>query len=176
MNDIVLLAKLIKAKNEIEREISAIIERPAIIGHVGEYIASKIFRIQLEQSASNKGFDGYFIEGNLAGKSVNIKWYTRQSGILDINPEALPDYYLVLAGPHTASNSSKGTTLPWMIEEVFLFNSKELMKKLISRNAKIGVATSVAMEYWMEAKIYPISNNNHLTLTDRQIEDLSLFR
>ena len=54
MNDIVLLAKLIKTKNEIEREISAIIERPAIIGHVGEYIASKIFRIQLKQSASNK--------------------------------------------------------------------------------------------------------------------------
>ena len=176
MNDIVLLAKLIKAKNEIEREITAITERPAIIGHVGEYIASKIFGIQLEQSASNKGFDGYFIEGNLAGKSVNIKWYTKQSGILDINPEALPDYYLVLSGPHTAANSSKGTTLPWIIEEVFLFNSKELMEKLINRNAKIGVATSVAMEYWMEAKIYPISNNNHLTLTNRQIEELSLFK
>ena len=122
------------------------------------------------------GFDGYFIDGNLAGKSVNIKWYTRQSGILDINPEAPPDYYLVLAGPHTAASSSKGTALPWIIEEVFLFNSKELMEELINRNVKIGVATSVAMEYWMEAKIYPISNNNHLTLTNRQIEELSLFK
>ncbi|MEA4846199.1 MAG: hypothetical protein VB106_03080 [Clostridiaceae bacterium] len=176
MNDLVQLAKLIKEKNDVDQRISHIIDRPAIIGHVGEYIASKVFKIQLEQSASNKGLDGYFIEGKLTGKSVNIKWYTKRSGILDLNPDALPDYYLVLAGPHITANSSKGAALPWIIEEVFLFNSRDLVQKLDSKNIKIGVATSVAIEYWAEAKIYPNTDNSPLTLTNKQIKELFLFR
>lgn len=58
MENIKLLAELIHKKNEIEIEISRLIKRPAFIGHTGEYIASQIFDIQLEESATSRGFDG----------------------------------------------------------------------------------------------------------------------
>jgi len=31
----------------------------------------------------------------LQEKTVNIKWYGKHEGILDIDPQALPDFYLV---------------------------------------------------------------------------------
>jgi hypothetical protein len=176
MEKLVHLAELIKKKNEIDSEIASIIDRPATIGHVGEYIASKLLKIQLEQSASQKGIDGYFVDGPLVGKSVNIKWYTKRSGLLDITPESLPDYYLVLTGPRAPASSSKGTILPWVIQEVFLFNSDELVQSLRARKVKIGIATSVVSGRWEKAMIYPHGNNHHLSLTDEQIRDLSLFK
>lgn len=175
MENLVHLAELIRKKNAIESKIASIIDRPAIIGHVGEYIASRLFKIQLEQSASQKGIDGYFDEGPLVGKSVNIKWYTKQNGLLDITLESLPDYYLVLTGTRAPASSSKGTTLPWVIQEVFLFNSDELVQSLRARKVKIGIATSVVSDSWQKAMIYPHSSNHHLSLTDEQIMTLSLF-
>ncbi len=70
--DIEQLAELVRARNANEVAISRIIGRPAQIGHIGEYIASKIFGIELEDSAVHPGSDGRFIDGPLAGKSVNI--------------------------------------------------------------------------------------------------------
>ena len=67
-----------------------------------------IFDIELEKSATNKGFDGYFRSGKLVGKTVNIKWYGKNERILDINKNAVPDYYLVMTGEHSLSESSKG--------------------------------------------------------------------
>ncbi|NLJ41787.1 MAG: class I SAM-dependent methyltransferase [Clostridiales bacterium] len=170
------LAKLIEEKNKIDAEITSITERPAILGHVGEYIASQIFRISLEESASQKSYDGQFIDGPLAGKSVNIKWYTRRTGLLDINPEACPDFYLVLSGPRANAGSSRGMTLPWVISEVFLFDSLELMRNLEKRGVKLGIATSLTLEIWDKAKIYPNGTNRQLALTDNQIKALSLFK
>lgn len=40
MEDLSQLAKLIKIKNKVEAQISSLIGRPALIGHVGEYIAA----------------------------------------------------------------------------------------------------------------------------------------
>src|SRR5574339_131973 len=98
MDDLIQLARLIDIRNQTEGEITALIGRPAAIGHIGEYIASRVFNITLETSASHKSSDGYFCDEPLRGHTVNIKWFAFQEGILDITPDALPDYYLVLTG------------------------------------------------------------------------------
>ena len=61
MDDLVQLAGLIRRRNQLEQEITALIQRPAQIGHLGEYIAAHIFDIMLEQSAAHKGFDHIFL-------------------------------------------------------------------------------------------------------------------
>jgi hypothetical protein len=57
-DDLVRLADLVRERNALELAISALISRPAAIGHIGEFIASRIFGITLEQSASARGIDG----------------------------------------------------------------------------------------------------------------------
>ena len=176
MRELIRLAELLRIKNEVESEIASIVGRPAIIGHVGEYIASRVFKVKLEQSASQKGIDGYFVDGALAGSSVNIKWYTKRNGLLDLNPNALADFYLVLTGPRSSASSSKGATLPWVIEEVFLFDSEQLIQNLKVRGVKVGVATSVVTDQWEAGQIYPRQYNKQLVLTKDQVEELFLFR
>jgi len=176
MDDLTRLAELIKARNRLEVEITSLIGRPAQIGHIGEYIASKIFDIQLQESATHKGSDGNFKSGALTGRSVNIKWYAKLEYILDINPAGLPDEYLVLSGPTTNFTSSRGQTRPWLIETVFLFEAHELLKRLSVRNIKIGVATSVSKQFWGESEIYPRPGNKRYVLTDDQHRLLALFR
>jgi hypothetical protein len=107
MDDLTQLAGLIRRRNLLEREITALVGRPAQIGHVGEYIASRIFHVTLEESASHKSIDGRFGAGPLQGRTVNIKWYAMQEGLLDITPEAPPDFYLVLTGPKTGAMPSR---------------------------------------------------------------------
>jgi hypothetical protein len=175
MDELKLLADLIKQKNKIEKEIGKIIDRPAIIGHVGEYIASKVFDIRLENSASTKGLDGYFEEGILKGKSVNIKFYTKNERLLDITPNFLPDYYLVLTGDVGLNTSSKGTVKPWCISSVYFFESKDLIERLKKRNVKIGTATSVNKSFWEEVEVYPIATNTTYHLSEKQKDVLKLF-
>lgn len=175
MDDLSKLAQLIRVRNQTEIEITALIGRPAQIGHIGEYIASKIFNISLQESASFKGSNGFFTSGNLANKSVNIKWYAKLEGLLDININALPDYYLVLAGPIPQKMNSKGEVRPWLVSGVYLFEANELVHKLSSRKVKFGVATSTTKELWARAEIYPKQNNLSLVLTEDQRQQLSLF-
>ena len=170
------LAELIDSRNAVEREIAEVIGRPGLIGHVGEYIASELFGIELLESASHRAIDGHFTDGALAGRSVNVKWYGKAEGILDITPEHLPDYYLVLAGPRTAAASSRGATRPWVIESVFLFDSRSLIPQLRARGIKIGVATSVARRYWDDAEVYPSQTNDSLVLTAEQRSVLEMFK
>ena len=169
------LAELIKARNEVERGIAEVIGRPGLIGHVGEFIASEIFSIELLESASHKGIDGHFVAGPLAGKSVNVKWYPKLESLLDITPDHLPDYYLVLTGPRTVAGSSRGSTRPWTITSAFLFDTRKLMPQLWARGIKIGIATSVRRQYWDDAEIYPCAVNGALTLTDAQRSMLAMF-
>ena len=170
------LASIIKQRNAIDDEIAAIIDRPSHSGHLGEYVASQIFGIRLSESAVTKGIDGDFTEGQLAGKSVNIKKYGIYQGLLDIRPDAVPDYYLVLAGPRSSVASSRGTTQPWVIESVFLFDGHAVVKELSERGVKIGVATSVRRHFWDEAEIYPSPNNPTLPLSAEQRAMIALFR
>ena len=176
MDAIIKLTDLIKQRNNIEQDIAAITNRPAMLGHTGEYIASKIFNIRLQESASHKGIDGYFTDGNLTRKSVNIKWYTRQQGLLDITPDYLPDYYLVLSGAKVNASSSKGTVCPWEIYHVYFFDAVELVGKLMESGVKVGIATSVKKESWDKAEIFPAQKNISLVLSDNQKHLLSLFQ
>ena len=139
--DLIKLAELIKKRNAITKKIANLIGWPAEKGSVFEYIASKIFDISLESSRSHKGNDGHFNKGMLAGKSVNIKYYT-QRDTLDINPKILPDYYLVFTGPKSKAKSTRGETLPWIVQNVYLFNASNLINDLQDR-VKIGTNTSI---------------------------------
>ena len=176
MEELNRLTELIRQRNANEEEITALIGRPAAIGHVGEFIASKIFGITLVQSASHKSIDGHFESGALAGRSVNIKWYAKLENILDITPEALPDFYLVLAGPKSEQMTSRGKVRPWVIESVYCFDALRLVKQLESDKVKIGTATSVKQRLWIEAEVYPKSNNRLIVLSNEQCRLLALFR
>jgi len=170
------LAGLIRERNAVAQRITNVIGRPALIGHVGEYIASKVFDLQLEESATAKGIDGSFRSGPLAGKTVNVKFFAKREGLLDIRPDAVPDYYLVLAGPRATAMTSRGEARLWHIDGVFLFEGAEILDHLKSRGVKIGVATSVIAEQWNRAEMYPASRNRALSLNDEQREMLQLFR
>ena len=176
MDDLIQLAKAIRARNAVDEEIATIVGRPAQLGHVGEYIAAHVFGIALEDSATHKGSDGRFTCGPLAGRTVNVKWYAKMEGLLDLTVEAIPDYYLVLAGPKSVAASSRGTTRPWVIASAFLFHGGELVEQLHTRGVKIGVATSVTSPIWDKAEIYPSPRNPRLALSDEQRSSLSLFR
>ncbi len=174
MKDMERLATLLHERNRIEVEIAEITNRPCQLGHIGEYVASRVFGIRLADSAAEKGIDGFFCEGQLAGRSVNVKWYSKLEGLLDINPKALPDYYLVFAGPRSAAASSKGKVRPWVIEAVFLFEAHPLVEAIRARGSKVGVATSIPKAFWTGAEVFPRSGA-HLSVTEWQRNVLALF-
>lgn len=176
MNDLLQLAEFIKIKNKIDAEISRLVGRPALVSHVGEYLAARIFGVQLVDSASNKAIDGYFCTGPLAGKSVNVKWYLKQDCLLAINPNSIPDYYLILSGPITPAGSSRGTTRPWVIDHVYLFNAIDLITRLRQRGTKFSEATSIIRSFWEEAEIYPQSNNMEYRINNETKQLLELFK
>lgn len=173
--DLRRLASLFKLRNEIDAQMAALIDRPASIGHLGEYIASSIFDIELATSAVNKGHDGFFRTGPQAGQTVNIKMYGKLENLLDINPAALADGYLVLAGPRASSTTSRGGTRPLVIESVHFFKSSELIPILQERGVKIGVATSVPKALWQAAEIYPSQTSKAMVITREQRGLLALF-
>ena len=175
MNGLEQLAAMIRQRNRVARDIASVIGRPGQMGHIGEFIASQVFGIQLEESASRKAVDGHFTQGPLAGCSVDIKWYALQEGLLNISPSDLPDFYLVLAGPRSISQSSRGGFRPWTIASVHLFQASELTHDLRKRGVKVGVASSVRQVLWQEAEIYPQQRNRRLVLTPGQREKLALF-
>jgi hypothetical protein len=175
MDDLAHLAELINKRNLLEREITALIGRPAEIGHIGEYIASRIFHITLVESASHKSIDGHFNIEPLKGRSVNIKWYAKLESALDITPDSLPDYYLVLTGPKSNAMTSRGRVRPWIIENVFLFDAPILVDELKRSGLKIGIATSVRQQFWAKAEIYPAQRNDALELSELQHTALMLF-
>ena len=174
-SDLRHLAELIRARNANEVGITDLIGRPAQVGHIGEYIAARVFDISLEESAARKSIDGHFADGPLAGRSVNVKWYARQEGIIDVTPNALPDSYLVLTGPRSAATSSRGQVRPWIITFVYLFDAQRLLDALEQGGAKTGVATSVKRWLWDEAEIYPNQQNTRLSLSTEQRGLLALF-
>lgn len=162
------LSLLIADRNRISTKITEIIGRPAQLGHIGEFIASELFDVSLEISANNKGFDGRFNHGQLAGKTVDVKTYAKREGIIDLRTSDLPDYYLILSGPVAPASSSRGQDRPWLLSGVHLFNANELVTTLQSRGLRIGVATSVARSYWDKAEIYPKQHCDLISLNDEQ--------
>lgn len=179
MESLHTLASLVQIRNVVDGEIARIIGRPAHPGHIGEFVAAAIFDIQLMTSASHKAIDGHFQSGPLAGRSANIKYGSRKDGLMNLvaspDPVDHPDYYLVLTGPNVGASSSKGHHAPWVIQQAFLFESRELLKKLALKGIKPGTATSIRTALWAEAMIYPESGTRML-LSAQQRETLLLFR
>jgi hypothetical protein len=136
-------AALLRERNAIDAELAQLIQRPMTSGHLGEWIAAQVFDIELEASAVAAGIDGRFRSGPLQGRTVNVKWYLKREGLLDTTESVALDYYLVLTGPPSVAASSRGTTRPWCIEAVFLFDARQLRSEQITRGVKRGVASSV---------------------------------
>lgn len=98
------IAELLTRRNAIDAKIAAIVQRPMTSGHLGEWITSRIFDIELEASATNTAFDGRFRAGPLQDRTVNVKWYLKQECVLDTSASTTLDYYLVLTGPRSSAN------------------------------------------------------------------------
>ena len=176
MSHLKQLASLLARRNAIDEDISALIDHPALRGPIGEWIAQEIFKVTLAKSANQKGFDGWFTDGPLAGQTVNVKWYGKRDGKLDINPAGIPGNYLVLTGPKAEATTSRGQTRPLVITEVFLFDASALVDQLRSLGVSLGVATGVRRHEWEKARLYPAAAQGaRLTLTDAQREALKLF-
>lgn len=163
------LAELIREKNKADLAIAELIGRPCLPGNIDEYIGVRVFGIQLMHSGAHPGYDGLFQEGDLAGKTVNIRTYSRQEYVLDISPHPC-DYYLVLAGP-----PGQARIRPWVIDAVYLLEREQLLARLSERGVKIGVATSVQKAIWDSARIFPPRLSARYRVTDRQRYLLSLF-
>ena len=169
------LAELVRQRNAVSKEIAARIGRPALIGHVGEYIAARVFEIELNVAANARGLDGRFRSGPLSGRSVNIKWYGRQEGMLDLLPDGGCDFVLAMTGPRVGDADSESPDRPWRIEHVYLFSLPELLADRGARGARIGIATSVPQRLWSEAEIFPRAASTLIHLTEAQRAALALF-
>ncbi|MBO0780331.1 MAG: hypothetical protein J2P37_16010 [Ktedonobacteraceae bacterium] len=166
------LASLIKSRNTIDEKIATLIGRSAQANHVGEYIASVIFDITMEEGGKVRGYDGRFARGPLAGQTVDVQWHPRRDGLLNIKQEALPDYYLVLMGPE---RFTPAVASPWRIETIYLFHTGGLLNALRERGVQIGSGTSVTGPLWERAEIYPVPRNASFMLSDEQRKLLVLF-
>lgn len=173
-NGLAELADLLRERNVIDERIGGLIDRPMTSGHAGEWIASHIFDIELEENAAAKAIDGRFRSGPLKGKSVNVKWYLKREGILDMTEASELDYYLVLTGPKVTPKDAR-TVRAWRIDAVYLFASQQLLAEQHTRGVKVGVASGVREAQWQAAEIYPAATNAVLVLTDDQRHQLALF-
>ena len=173
MNNLTRLSELLKERNNISRTISEhTCGLPVHTGRLGEFIASRIFDIELNADPKEAGHDGKFRSPQLLeGKTVNIKWYTARETILSLKTgNDKPKYYLVMTGPEKRSME---ISRPLVIHSVFLFDRKRLEHDLtvpIRRNA-----TSVKKALWLEAEIYPKHTNHILDLSPEQKCELRKF-
>ncbi|MGW0200781.1 hypothetical protein [Nonomuraea sp. NPDC003201] len=169
------IAELLRERNDVDEKIAEIIQRPMTAGHLGEWIAARVFGIELEASAVAAAIDGRFTSDPLRGRTVNVKWYLKREGMLDVTEAPALDYYLVLTGPASPAASSRGSIRPWCIESVYLFDAKQLLAELRARGVKIEVASSVRAAQWAAAEIYPHASNPALAVRPEQAEILRLF-
>ena len=95
-------AALLRRRNILDEQIGRFINRPMTAAHAGEWIASRIFDIELEPSAVAKAIDGRFRTGALAGRSVNVKWY------LTVRPRRIDAVYLFDAQPLLTEQRGRG--------------------------------------------------------------------
>jgi len=167
------LADLLRLRDDLDARIAALTGRSARQGDVGEFIASKVFDIELAATAVQAGYDGRFRSGPLTGGTVNIKTYGDAVTGLDIGLHPC-DFYLVFSGPPRAVGPVRHHR--WRISAVYLFDTHRLTTDLVARNTKIGIATSLRRSDLAAAQLFPAgSATAALSLTKRQSAMLSLF-
>lgn len=170
-----ILAKLLAKRNVIDEQISRVIGRPATTGHIGEFIAALIFDIELFESANNRAADGIFRSGPFRGKSVDVKFYGKQEGLLAVQQVLQPDYFLVLAGPRGPATSSRGSSRLLVIDHVYLFEGKSLADDVRRRHGKFSVAVGFRASMWEAAEIFPTPRNDLYCLSDGQRALIAAF-
>jgi hypothetical protein len=175
MTNLARLAELLRARNTVESNIANLLSSSVSLSTVGEQIAAQIFRITLIPSAHHNEFAGIFASQPLAGQTVDVQWYPRREGFLNIHSEPAPDYLLVLAGPRPESSTTRALVNPWLITSVHLFHVQELLVALRERGVQIGSHTSVINQLWERTEIFPVPRNQLLTLTEEQHRLLQLF-
>lgn len=170
------VARLLRDRNALDSQLAALIDRPPSIGHLGEWIAQQVLGVDLVTSAANRAWDGHLTEpDHLAGRTVNVKFYGRREGLLDLIDNDGPDFYLVLTGPPGAAATSRGQARPAVVDAVYLFDAEGVLHALRQTGVKIGVASSVRKHLWEAAEIHPRQNSPHWCLTASQHEQLRLF-
>jgi hypothetical protein len=169
------IARLLHERNWIDARIAEIVDRPMTAGHLAEWIAAQLFAIRLAADARHPGYDGRFTEGKLAGKTVNVKWYSKREGLLDLLASNGPDYYLVFTGPPAAALTSRGTTRPWCITDIFLFDAVKVVQEQRERGVGAGTAASITSGQWTDAEVYPGRRSELLPITDEQAMVLRAF-
>ena len=132
-------------------------------------------RHQAVQVPDAQGAAGEFTSGPLAGRSVSVRNYSTDQGVLDIRLDALPDFFLVLTGRgrprrHPAAPPSRGPS-----NRPTCSRRPRSSSSSVARGVKIGVATSVRRHIWDDAEIYPSPNNGTLRLTPALISMIALF-
>ena len=178
MEDLVHLADLIRIRNFVNSSVSRIINHPAEVGHIAEYLMGEIFHIALHDNANAKASDGVFREGPLQGQTVNVKFRAARQRKLNleefIDPLLHAHFYLAVQGPRSASRRSKGRELPFLIEADYLFTSSALIPQ-IEKPGHETIGKSVPTSLWKAAMIYPEQVNQALILTPEQRNALALF-
>jgi len=172
-DDLARLADLLHQRDGLDAKIAQIVGRSARPGDVGEFIAARIFDIELSASATQPGYDGTFRSGPLRGKTVNIKTYGDILGGIDIGPHPC-DHYLVLTGPPRKTPAGVRHH-PWRITGVYLFDIARLVATLHGRGVKIGIATSLRKADAEAARVFPPTGRSPLALTPEQVALLRLF-
>ena len=118
--------------------------------------------------------NGRFGTGALARRSVNVKWYLKREGILDMTEDPELDYYLVLTGPKVTARDVR-TSRPWRIDSVYLFCAQLLLTEQRAHGVKVGVASGLREAQWLAAEVYPVASNPDLPLTNEQRQLLAQF-
>ncbi|MGE3752770.1 MAG: hypothetical protein AB7I45_01295 [Planctomycetota bacterium] len=173
MSDLRRLSDLLRRRNEVDAEIAALIDRPALPGHLGEWIAARVFDLELHPSAVHKGSDAVFRSGPLKGKTVNVKMYGYQESMLDVHETEPPDCYLVLTGPRRTVATSRGAVRPFVITAAYVF----LHEGLLRDGVKPGIAASVRKHVWQAAMVWPEAGPGALIVVGQeQAGMLGLFR
>ena len=105
------LADLIRTRNSNEVSITREIGRPAMLGHIAEHIAGRVFDIQLHERADHPGSDGCFRSGPFRGRSVDVKARSRREGFLNIREDHLPDFFRSTRGGGPVLSVASGPVL-----------------------------------------------------------------
>jgi hypothetical protein len=169
------VARLIRQRNEMDGEITRIINRPVVGGHLAAWLANELFDVDLEPVGSADTLDGRFTSGALATRTVNIQWIGERNGYFDTTSSDQPDFRLVFTGPKALALTREGVVRAMRIDGCYLFDDRLLRAQQLARGASVGAPSSVPAAEWEAAEIFPRPNNPLLRVDPEAVRLLDLF-